>query len=68
MAKDMTIDDIFVTIKKGSVIRAANPNWDGDDPSTEFHFDGEVTEDFCVFIGLGSGTHPVTIKNVKKVT
>lgn len=65
MAKDIVIDNMFVTIKKGSVIRIPNPKWD-DDPSTHFYTEGEVSKDFSVFIGVGSGTHPVTITYVKQ--
>lgn len=65
MTKDIVIDDAFVTIKKGAIIRTPNPKWDGDVPSTQFYTEGEVSEDFTVFIGVGSGTHPVTITHVK---
>ena len=61
------IDERFVTIKKGAIIQVPNPDWDGDKSETQFHFDCEADEDFTVFIGSGSGTHPVQTKILKRI-
>ena len=67
MSGTMIVDDMFITIKKGAIFAIPNPKWDNDDPETHFNYEGRTTEDFVVFIGVGSGTHPIEIEEVQLI-
>ena len=63
----MKIDDAYVTIQAGSKVSFQNPAWDGDDPSTQFSFEGTLDQDMVVYVGYGSGDHPIEVKNTKRL-
>lgn len=50
--KEIKIDGEFVTIKKGAIIESSEGT-------------GITEEDITVFIGVGSGSHPVMIKETE---